>query len=71
MGRIVRRFLIPGFLLLLVLPLTAVLAEGEGGIIEELKLFSKMIFCGKRLLSKHSCHLFIDIFDVLRWRPKY
>jgi carboxyl-terminal processing protease len=40
-GRIVRRFLISGFLLLLALPFTAAFAEGEGWIIEELKLFSK------------------------------
>ena len=43
MGRVVRRFLIPGLLLLSILPLTAVFAEGEGWIIEELKLFSKAV----------------------------
>ena len=41
MGRIFRRFFILVLLLVLVLPLTAVFAEGEGWIIEELKLFSK------------------------------
>ncbi len=41
MGRILRRFLIPGLLLLFVLPLTVAFAEGDGWIIEELKLFSK------------------------------
>jgi len=40
-GRIFRRFFILVLLLVLVLPLTAVFAEGEGWIIEELKLFSK------------------------------
>lgn len=43
MGRGVRRFLILGFLILVLLPLTALLAQGDGGFIEELKLFSKAI----------------------------
>jgi carboxyl-terminal processing protease len=43
MGRIVRRFLIPVFFVLFVLPLSALLAQDEGGLIGELKLFSKAI----------------------------
>ncbi len=43
MGRNIRRFLIPAFLLILALPLTTAFAEGEGWILEELKLFSKGI----------------------------
>jgi len=42
-GRNIRRFLIPAFLLILALPLTTAFAEGEGWILEELKLFSKGI----------------------------
>ena len=43
MGRSVRRFLILGFLILFVLPLSVLLAQEEGGLIGELKLFSKAI----------------------------
>ena len=41
MGRVARGFLIPVVLVLLAFPLARALAEGEGWIIEELKLFSK------------------------------
>lgn len=43
MGRNIRRFLILGFLMLAVFPLTAHPAQDEGGLIGELKLFSKAI----------------------------
>jgi carboxyl-terminal processing protease len=43
MGRSVRRFLILGILILSVLPLSALLAQEEGGLIGELKLFSKAL----------------------------
>lgn len=43
MGRGVRRFLILVFLILAVLPFTLLPAQDEGGLIEELKLFSKAI----------------------------
>lgn len=43
MGRSVRRFLILGFLVLFVLPLSGLLAQDEGGLMAELKLFSKAI----------------------------
>ena len=41
MGRGIRRFLIPGLIVLLVLPLAVLFAQDEGGLIAELKLFSK------------------------------
>lgn len=43
MGRSVRHYLIPGFLVVIILPLTVLLAQDEGGLIGELKLFSKAI----------------------------
>ena len=43
MGRNVRRFLILGALVLFWFPLSALLAQEEGGLIGELKLFSKAI----------------------------
>jgi len=43
MGRTVRRFLIPGLLVLLAIPMTSLLATEENGMIAELKLFSKAL----------------------------